>query len=125
MHNRVRMIVASFLVKDLHLDWDARPVLHAAPGRRRPGVEPPRLAVVAGTGTDAKPYFRIFNPVSQGERYDPDGDYVHRWIPELRGIDGRAVHRLSERPMARPLAIRPRSSTMPRNGPRPCGATRP
>jgi deoxyribodipyrimidine photo-lyase len=46
----------------------------------------------AGTGTDAAPYFRVFNPVAQGERFDPDGDYVRRWVPELRGIDGRAVH---------------------------------
>ena len=47
---------------------------------------------VAGTGTDAAPYFRVFNPVGQGRRYDPDGDYVRRWVPELRAVGGRAVH---------------------------------
>ncbi|MDQ3294853.1 MAG: FAD-binding domain-containing protein, partial [Actinomycetota bacterium] len=46
----------------------------------------------AGTGTDPSPYFRIFNPVTQGERFDPDGDYVRRWIPELAGVDRRWVH---------------------------------
>jgi len=46
----------------------------------------------AGTGMDAAPYFRVFNPVSQGLRFDPNGDYVRRWVPELRGIEGAAVH---------------------------------
>jgi deoxyribodipyrimidine photo-lyase len=99
MHNRVRMIVASFLVKDLHLDWTrgARYFMqHLVDGDLASNHH--GWQWVAGTGTDAAPYFRIFDPVSQGERYDPDGDYVRRWIPELRGIDGRAVHRPSERP---------------------------
>ena len=51
------------------------------------------------TGTDAQPYFRIFNPTSQGERWDPDGEYVRRWIPELRGLAGKKVHRPWETPM--------------------------
>ncbi len=58
---------------------------------------------VAGSGTDAAPYFRIFNPTSQGERFDPDGDYVRRYVPELRGISGKRVHRpwaLSDGPPA-------------------------
>ncbi len=48
---------------------------------------------VAGTGTDPSPYFRVFNPVGQGERFDPDGDYVRRWVPELVAVAGRAAHR--------------------------------
>jgi deoxyribodipyrimidine photo-lyase len=93
MHNRVRMIVASFLVKDLHLDWTrgARwfmdQLVDGDLASNQHGWQ-----WVAGTGTDAAPYFRIFNPVSQGERYDPRGDYVRRWVPELRGVAGRAVH---------------------------------
>ncbi|HEY1734528.1 MAG TPA: deoxyribodipyrimidine photo-lyase, partial [Acidimicrobiales bacterium] len=87
MHNRVRMIVASFLVKDLHLDW--------ADGARwfmRQLVDGDLASNqhnwqwVAGTGTDPAPYFRIFNPVTQGRRFDPDGRYVRRWVPELAGL---------------------------------------
>ena len=95
MHNRVRMIAASFLVKDLHLDWRRGARLFLA--RLVDGD----LASnhhgwqwVAGTGTDASPYVRVFNPVTQGERFDPDGDYVRRWVPELAAVPrGRAVHR--------------------------------
>ena len=56
----------------------------------------------ASTGTDAQPYFRIFNPTSQGERFDPDGEYVRRWIPELEGLPGKAIHR----PWTAPLESR-------------------
>jgi deoxyribodipyrimidine photo-lyase len=93
MHNRVRMIVASFLVKDLHIDW------------RRGARHFMRLLVdgdlannqhgwqwVAGAGTDPAPFFRILNPVLQGEKFDPDGEYVRRFVPELAGINGGAVH---------------------------------
>lgn len=93
MHNRVRMVAASFLVKDLHLDW------------RRGARHFMRLLVdgdlasnqhgwqwTAGTGTDAAPYHRILNPMTQGRRFDPDGDYVRRWVPELAGVPGPAVH---------------------------------
>jgi deoxyribodipyrimidine photo-lyase len=93
MHNRVRMIVASFLVKDLHLDWTrgARFFMeHLVDGDLASNHH--GWQWVAGTGTDAAPYFRVFNPVSQGRRYDPGGDYVRRWVPELRGVAGRAVH---------------------------------
>jgi len=93
MHNRVRMIVASFLVKDLHLDWTrgARWFMeHLVDGDLASNQHGWQWA--AGTGTDAAPYFRVFNPVAQGERFDPDGDYVRRWVPELRPIAGRAVH---------------------------------
>ena len=94
MHNRVRMIVASFLVKDLHLDWGrgARFFMeHLVDGDLASNHH--GWQWVAGTGTDAAPYFRIFNPVSQGERHDPRGEYVRRWVPELRGVAGKAVHR--------------------------------
>ena len=93
MHNRVRMIVASFLVKDLHLDWTrgARWFLrHLVDGDLASNQH--GWQWVAGTGTDAAPYFRIFNPISQGERFDPHGDYVRRWVPELRDVAGKAVH---------------------------------
>jgi deoxyribodipyrimidine photo-lyase len=83
MHNRVRMIVASFLVKDLHLPWTwgARFFLqHLLDGDLASNNHGWQWA--AGSGTDAAPYFRIFNPWSQQERWDPDGDYVARWVPE-------------------------------------------
>ncbi|WP_216693774.1 cryptochrome/photolyase family protein [Dietzia psychralcaliphila] len=93
MHNRVRMVTASFLVKDLHVWW---------PSGARYFLEQLRdgdLASnnhgwqwVAGTGTDASPYFRVFNPVTQGVKFDPDGDYVRRWIPELAHLAGAAAH---------------------------------
>lgn len=84
MHNRVRMIVASFLVKDLHLPWTwgARFFLdHLLDGDLASNNHGWQWA--AGSGTDAAPYFRVFNPTSQQAKYDPDGDYVRRWIPEL------------------------------------------
>jgi deoxyribodipyrimidine photo-lyase len=93
MHNRVRMIAASFLVKDLHLPWQwgARHFMrHLVDGDLASNSH--GWQWVAGTGTDAAPYFRIFNPVTQGERYDPNGDYVGRWVPELRSIEGERIH---------------------------------
>lgn len=93
MHNRVRMVVASFLVKDLHVRWQ-RGAQHFMDWLVDGDVPQNQLnwQWVAGTGRDAAPYFRVFNPVTQGERFDPDGDYVRRWVPELRAIPGRAVH---------------------------------
>ena len=93
MHNRVRMIVASFLVKDLHLPWQwgARHfMLHLLDGDLASNAH--GWQWTAGTGTDAAPYFRVFNPTSQGQRFDPDGEYVRRWVPELGHLDGPAVH---------------------------------
>ena len=93
MHNRLRMVTASFLVKDLHLDWrrGARHFLrHLVDGdiaNNNHGWQ-----WVAGTGTDASPYHRIFNPTAQGRRFDPDGRYIRRWVPELAEIDGDDVH---------------------------------
>jgi len=93
MHNRVRMVTASFLVKDLHVWWPsgARHFLaHLRDGDIASNSH--GWQWVAGTGTDASPYFRVFNPVAQGERFDPLGDYVRRYVPELRHVAGRAVH---------------------------------
>lgn len=93
MHNRVRMLTASFLVKDLHLDWTrgARwfmdQLVDGDLASNQHGWQ-----WVAGTGTDAAPYFRVFNPVAQGERFDPDGTYVRRWVPELAAVPDRHVH---------------------------------
>ncbi len=93
MHNRVRMVVASFLVKDLHIWWGhgARYFLeHLRDGDVASNNH--GWQWVAGTGTDPAPYFRVFNPVSQGERFDPDGEYVRRHVPELAHVPGGAVH---------------------------------
>ncbi len=93
MHNRVRMVTASFLVKDLHVWWPvgARHFLdHLIDGDLASNNH--GWQWVAGTGTDAAPYFRVFNPVTQGVKFDPDGAYVRRWVPELRQLDGAAVH---------------------------------
>ena len=93
IHNRVRMIVASFLVKDLHLDWTrgARFFLeHLYDGDLPSNNHGWQWA--AGTGTDAAPYVRVFNPRRQGERFDPDGEYVRRWVPELSDVPAAAIH---------------------------------
>jgi deoxyribodipyrimidine photo-lyase len=93
VHNRVRMIVASFLTKDLHIDWwrGARHFLeHLVDGDLASNNH--GWQWVAGTGTDASPYHRVFNPVTQGKRFDPDGEYVRRWVPELRDVPARYVH---------------------------------
>ncbi|WP_222262681.1 cryptochrome/photolyase family protein [Modestobacter marinus] len=93
VHNRVRMIVASFLVKDLHQEWTrgARYFMrHLVDGDLASNNH--GWQWVAGTGTDASPYYRVFNPVTQGKKFDPDGTYVKRWVPELRDLDPRYVH---------------------------------
>ncbi|GAA1424250.1 deoxyribodipyrimidine photo-lyase [Agrococcus citreus] len=93
MHNRVRMVTASFLCKDLHVWWPygARHFqAHLADGDVASNSH--GWQWTAGTGTDAAPYFRVFNPVLQGQKFDPDGDYVRRWVPELAHIPGAAVH---------------------------------
>jgi len=93
MHNRVRMIVASFLVKDLHIEWrhGARHFMRwLADGDLASNQHGWQWA--AGCGTDASPYFRIFNPTLQGKRFDPHGDYVRRYVPELRQVDEKSIH---------------------------------
>lgn len=101
MHNRVRLVAASLLTKHLLIDW-------------RLGEQHFREALVdfdaasnsfnwqwvAGSGADAAPYFRIFNPTLQGARFDPEGEYVRAWVPELAGLDARWVHRPWEAPAA-------------------------
>ena len=103
MHNRVRMIVASFLVKDLHLPWQrgARWFMRQLVDGDLPSNQH-GWQWVAGTGTDAAPYFRVFNPTTQGEKFDPDGEYVRRYVPELRAIGGGAVHQPDKAPGGRP-----------------------
>ena len=93
MHNRVRMVVASFLVKDLHIDWrrGARWFMQNLVDADLASNQL-NWQWVAGSGNDAAPYFRVFNPVSQGRRFDPDGTYVRRWIPELSAVPDRYVH---------------------------------
>ncbi|KPF41810.1 deoxyribodipyrimidine photo-lyase [Rhizobium sp. AAP43] len=100
MHNRVRMIVASFLIKDLLIDWregerwfrdtlvDADPASNAASWQW-----------VAGSGADAAPFFRIFNPITQGEKFDPEGIYVRRFVPELKAMPNKFVHRPFDAPL--------------------------
>jgi deoxyribodipyrimidine photo-lyase len=105
MHNRVRMIVASFLVKDLHLPWQwgaawfLDQLVDGDMANNQHGWQ-----WCAGCGTDAAPYFRVFNPVTQGEKFDPSGDYIRRWVPELRSADD--VHlRKGARPDGYPAPI--------------------
>lgn len=101
MHNRVRMIVASFLVKDLLLPWQegARwfwdTLVDADLAQNTLGWQ-----WTAGCGADAAPYFRIFNPGSQGEKFDPHGDYVRRWCPELAKLPGEWIHQPQKAPPA-------------------------
>jgi deoxyribodipyrimidine photo-lyase len=92
MHNRVRMIVASFLVKDLLVPWQAGAdwfldtLVDADLANNSASWQ-----WVAGCGTDAAPYFRIFNPILQGKKFDPMGDYVRRWVPELARLPGKSI----------------------------------
>ncbi|MCC2111997.1 MAG: FAD-binding domain-containing protein, partial [Hyphomicrobiales bacterium] len=93
MHNRVRMVAASFLIKHLRIDWR-----HGAEWFRDMLVDADLAnnsaswQWVAGSGADAAPYFRIFNPVTQGKKFDPNGDYVRRWCPELAKLDAAEIH---------------------------------
>ncbi|WP_245500829.1 deoxyribodipyrimidine photo-lyase [Rhizobium sp. BK251] len=117
MHNRVRMITASFLAKDLMINWrhgeawfrdtlvDADAASNAA-----------NWQWVAGSGADAAPFFRIFNPVLQGEKFDPNGEYVRRFVPELANLEDRFIHRPFDAPTA---ALRKAGVTLDRTYPRP------
>jgi deoxyribodipyrimidine photo-lyase len=105
MHNRVRMIVASFLVKHLHLPWQwgaewfLDQLVDGDMANNQHGWQ-----WCAGCGTDAAPYFRVFNPITQGEKFDPSGDYIRRWVPELRSVE--EVHLCKgERPQGYPAPI--------------------
>ena len=93
MHNRVRMVTASFLVKNLLIDWRRgeryfRHVLLDADVSQNVG----NWQWVAGTGPDASPYNRVFNPILQSQRFDANGDYIRRWVPELASLDASAIH---------------------------------
>jgi deoxyribodipyrimidine photo-lyase len=93
VHNRGRMIAASFLTKDLLLDYrlgEAEFMRHLTDGDV--ASNDGGWQWTASTGTDPQPYFRIFNPVLQGKRFDADGDYVRRWVPELRGVPVALIH---------------------------------
>jgi deoxyribodipyrimidine photo-lyase len=93
MHNRVRMVVASFLVKHLLIDWRAgEQWFWDTLVDADPGSNPANWQWVAGCGADAAPYFRVFNPILQSQKFDPDGAYVRRWVPELAGLPKAAVH---------------------------------
>ena len=93
MHNRLRMVTASFLIKNLHYDWrigeawfwdtlvDGDPANNTA-----------QWQWVAGSGADAAPFFRVFNPITQGQKFDPDGDYIRQWVPELRSLGPKEIH---------------------------------
>ncbi len=93
MHNRARMITASFLVKDLLIDWRwgerffMQHLLDADPASNNGGWQ-----WTAGVGTDAAPYFRVFNPMLQGEKFDPAGTYVRQWVPELARVPQKYLH---------------------------------
>ena len=93
MHNRARMIVASYLVKDLLINWQwgeawfMENLLDGDLAANNGGWQ-----WTAGTGTDAAPYFRIFNPILQSTKFDPNGDYIRRWVPELCNVDAKDIH---------------------------------
>ncbi|MBN9690859.1 MAG: deoxyribodipyrimidine photo-lyase [Verrucomicrobia bacterium] len=100
MHNRLRMIVAMFLTKDLLISWQRgeryfmRQLVDGDLAANNGGWQ-----WSAGTGTDAAPYFRIFNPVTQGEKFDPSGEFIRQWVPELSQLDSKQLHRLADNPL--------------------------
>ena len=93
MHNRTRMVVASFLVKDLHLEWQlgerffAEHLVDYDVASNAHGWQ-----WTAGTGTDASPYYRVFNPIEQGRRFDENGDYIRKYVPELKHLSAAEIH---------------------------------
>jgi deoxyribodipyrimidine photo-lyase len=93
MPNRLRMVVASFLCKDLHVDWRRgeryfSEVLIDGDFASNNGG----WGFASSAGVDPQPYFRVFNPRLQGEKWDPAGEYIRRWVPELAGVRGKEVH---------------------------------
>tara|TARA_A100000171_G_scaffold52340_1_gene70258 strand:- start:15198 stop:16622 length:1425 start_codon:yes stop_codon:yes gene_type:complete len=117
MPNRARMIVASFLCKDLRISWEEGmawfwdTLVDADLGSNTLGWQ-----WTAGCGADAAPYFRVFNPVSQGTKFDPDGDYVRQWCPELSKLDKRAIHEPWE---AKPMELTAAGVTLGEEYPEP------
>ena len=97
MHNRVRMIVASFLCKDMLIDWRKGEKYFAQHLiDYDPLVNNGNWQWAAGTGCDSVPYFRIFNPWRQQIRFDPDCKYIKKWIPELKDVSPKEIHQLNE-----------------------------
>lgn len=116
MHNRARMITASFLTKDLLIDWrvgEAHFLRHLVDGDI--AANNGGWQWCAGSGTDAQPYFRIFNPVTQAGNFDPDGAYVRRWVPELAALSTPAIHA----PWAHPKALAAAGITLGKEYPLP------
>jgi deoxyribodipyrimidine photo-lyase len=117
MHNRVRMIVASFLVKHLLQPWqDGEAWFWDTLVDADLAANSASWQWVTGCGSDAAPYFRVFNPVLQGEKFDPDGAYVRRFVPELRGLPDALLHRPWDAPEA---TLRAAGVTLGRDYPRP------
>jgi deoxyribodipyrimidine photo-lyase len=117
MHNRVRMVVASFLVKHLMIPWREGAawfwdtLVDADLANNTMGWQ-----WAAGCGADAAPYFRVFNPVKQGQKFDPDGAYVRRWVPELSAIPSNWIHAPWETP---PLVLAEAGITLGKDYPKP------
>ena len=110
MHNRARMVAASFLAKHLLLDFrrgEAHYLAHLADGDWANNDLGWQWS--AGCGCDAQPWFRIFNPILQGTRFDPDGAYVRRWVPELAGLPARWIHQ----PETAPAEVLARAGVVP------------
>jgi deoxyribodipyrimidine photo-lyase len=117
MHNRVRMITASFLVKHLLLPWqDGEAWFWDCLVDADAGSNAASWQWVAGCGADAAPYFRVFNPVLQGEKFDPDGDYVRRFVPELAKLPDKSIHAPWDAP---DTALRGAGVTLGKTYPRP------
>lgn len=105
MHNRVRMIVASFLTKDLHVHWKKGEKYFATQLLDYdPAVNNGNWQWAASTGCDAQPYFRIFNPWSQQQKFDKDAEYIKRWVPELEALNSKQIHKLGDDNNLRPAA---------------------
>ena len=117
MHNRVRMVVASFLVKHLLIDWrHGEQWFWDTLVDADAGSNPANWQWVAGCGADAAPYFRVFNPILQGEKFDPDGVYVRRWVPELKALPDNLIHQPWT---ATPLELASAGVTLGKNYPEP------
>ncbi len=99
MHNRVRMVVASFLIKHLRIDWrEGEAWFWDTLVDACPANNPASWQWVAGSGADASPFFRIFNPIMQSEKFDPKGSYIRKWVPELANLDNKSIHTPWEAP---------------------------
>jgi deoxyribodipyrimidine photo-lyase len=117
MHNRVRMVVASFLIKHLLIDWREGAawfwdtLVDADLANNTMGWQ-----WTAGSGADAAPYFRIFNPTLQGERFDKKGDYIKKWVPELKDLPPKWIHKPFDAP---PEVLIAAGITLGKNYPKP------